>query len=495
MIFNSVDFAIFFVIVFVLYWFAAKDNMRLQNLILLTSSYFFYAYWDWRFLFLLVFISLANFYIGLLLGKRGAIKYPNIWFIIGLILNIGILSYFKYFNFFISGFIKIFSEIGVTLEINPLRIILPLGISFYIFLSISYLIDIYQGRLKPCQNIFDALLTFSFFPILLAGPIQRPVSLLPQIQSRRAFNYSKAVTGLKQILWGLFMKIVIADRCAIHVNDIFQNYTYYSGSTLMTGSIFFTIQVYADFAGYSLIAIGISGLLGFDLMNNFSYPYFARSIADFWKRWHISLTTWFRDYIFLPVSYKISRRIKREKLWFIKTDIIIYILGITTTWILTGLWHGGNYTFIVWGLINGFFLILYHIARKPRNVFMKKIHINKENLIIIGLERLYIIVIILLFWIFFRADSLEQANGYLSRIFDKSFFTIPHFANLDKAITTTALIIVFLILEWIGRDNQFALAKIGATWRRPYRYTVYYLIIFAIFWFGGKEQQFIYFQF
>jgi len=495
MLFNSIAFAIFFPIVFALYWFVFSKNLKIQNILLLTASYVFYAFWDWRFLLLLVFISSINFLLGLLINKPLWKTRSSIWFIVGIIANIGILSYFKYANFFIESFINLFSILGFSLQKSTINIILPLGISFYTFLSISYIIDIYQKKLQASKNLIDVLLTLSFFPIILAGPIQRPISLLPQIQTKRTFNYSFATDGLRQILWGLFMKIVIADRCAIIVNEIFHNSINYSGSTLLFGGICFTIQVYSDFAGYSLIAIGISRLLGFDVMRNFSLPYFSRNIAEFWKRWHISLTTWFRDYVFLPISYAISRKIPSDKLWVIKTDIFIYIVGISITWMLTGLWHGANYTFVIWGGINGFFLIIYQVLKKPRKKLLKYLKVNKDNLFLIALERIYILSIIIVFWVIFRAESMGHALDYISGIFSSSIFTIPEFTLFNSVFTTIILICIFILIEWFTRDKLHPLFQLEVVLNKPTRWSIYYAILITIIFFAGKQQEFLYFQF
>lgn len=495
MLFNSLAFAIFLPVVFGLYWFVPSKNLKLQNLLLLISSYFFYAFWDWRFLFLLVIISLINFYLGLIMPKSEKGRFRRLWFIIGLVVNIGALAYFKYANFFIDGFVELLGMVGFVLQRQSLQIILPLGISFYVFLSLSYIIDVYQGKLEASRNLVDVLLTLSFFPIILAGPIQRPISLLPQIQRKRVFNYAQATDGLKQILWGLFMKIVIADRCAIHANNVFQNFDQLNGSTLLLGGIFFTIQIYADFAGYSLIAIGVSKLLGIELMRNFAYPYFSRNISEYWKKWHISLTMWFRDYVFLPISYAVSRRIISEKVWFLKTDIIIYIIGITLTWLLTGLWHGANYTFILWGCINGFFLIVYQVMKKPRNRFLKRIGISSNNHILIGLERFYILAIVVVTWIVFRAENVGQALSYFSEIISPSLFSLPTFAGAKGTFTTIILVFIFIIIEWIGREKQYPIAMLVSNYPKAVRWGFYYCIVLAILFLGGKQQEFIYFQF
>ncbi len=491
MLFTSITFAFFLLAVFILYWFGFSRNLKLQNLFLLVSSYFFYGWWDLRFLLLLFFISSSNYIIAIGIQKIENNLFRKSLFITGLIINIGTLVIFKYFNFFMDGIVHAISLIGIKANLQTFNIILPVGISFYIFLSLSYIIDCYQHKLSAVSNFFDALLTFSFFPIILAGPIQRPISLLPQIQNKRIFNYDKAADGLRQILWGLFMKIVIADRCAVHSNLIFADSSTYAGSTLILGIFFFTVQIYADFAGYSNIAIGIGKLLGFNIMQNFNFPYFVRDIREFWKRWNISLTTWFRDYVFLPIAYYVSRNIKSDHFYLIKAEFLIYTVGIAFTWILTGLWHGANYTFIIWGLFHGFFLIINHVGAKPRKRLLKRLNIRNDNIMLTIVDFLVTFIIIMLSWIFFKADNLGHALSYFSGIFSLSIFTIP--VIIPKV--TLLLIAGFSIVEWMGRGQEYAIAKLGSNWPFLVRWAIYYGIILLIFYFGGSEQQFIYFQF
>jgi alginate O-acetyltransferase complex protein AlgI len=495
MVFNSIGFAIFLPIVFLLYWFVTNKKLKAQNILLLIASYVFYGWWNWRFLFLLVLISVFNYSIGIWIDKTITDKKRKIWLITGLIINIGVLGVFKYYNFFIDSFLDLASLIGYNLPRSTTNIILPVGISFYIFLSLSYIIDIYKKNLNANRNIVEVLLTLSFFPIILAGPIQRPVSLLPQIAKKREFNYDNAADGLRQILWGLFVKVVIADNLAVFVDDFFLNYSVYSGSTLLLGAIFYTIQIYADFSGYSDMAIGIAKLFGFKLMRNFAYPYFSRDITEFWKRWHISLVTWFRDYVFLPLSFSISWKIKGTNVLFIKKDLFIYIVGSAVVWFLTGLWHGANYKYIVWGMIHGFFLIVYHIQRNPRKKLFKRIGITNNHLVVVIFETIITLCIVLIAWVFFRAENIENAINYLSDIFSSSLFSIPHFAGMRKLLTIIILTGFFLLMEWYGREQQFAIASLGIKWKRPIRYAMYYAIIMAIFLFSGAGKQFIYFQF
>lgn len=344
------------------------------------------------------------------------------------------------------------------------------------------------------------MLTLGFFPIILAGPIQRPSSLLPQIAKKREFHYSLAIDGLKQILWGLFAKVVIADNLATQVDDIFVNYSQYSGSTLALGAIFFTIQIYADFSGYSNMAIGIAKLLGFKLMQNFAYPYFSRDLTEFWKRWHISLTTWFRDYLFLPISFSISWRLKKERVLLIKSDHFIYISASAITWFLTGLWHGANYNFILWGIINGILLIIYHLLRNPRKKLFKRIGINNNNNILVAVETLFTLLIILTFWVLFRSESIKDAFLFLDRVFSKSLLNFPEIFDKRMQFLVIDLLIYFLtiiffILEWIGRKNECAITQLGMQWRRPLRWALYLSILVAIVSLAGNQQKFIYFQF
>jgi len=336
-------------------------------------------------------------------------------------------------------------------------------------------------------------LALSFFPIILAGPIQRPVSLLPQITKKRVFNYDQAVDGLKQILWGLFAKVVIADNLAVFADNIFLNYSNYSGSTLLLGALFYTIQIYADFSGYSDMAIGVAKLFGFSLMRNFAYPYFSRDITEFWKRWHISLVTWFRDYVFLPLSFTISWRISGEKVLFIKTDLFIYIVASIVVWFLTGLWHGANYTFIIWGLIHGFLLIVYHLQRNPRKKLFKRIGINNKNSVIVGIETIITLIIIVVAWIFFRAENIGQALNYLSEIFSPSLFAAPTINKM--AVFPVFFILIFFTMEWIGRKHEYSIQKTFINQPRYVRWSFYYGFFISLIIFMGHQESFIYFQF
>jgi D-alanyl-lipoteichoic acid acyltransferase DltB (MBOAT superfamily) len=490
MLFNSIEFAFFLPIVFLLYWFVINKNLKIQNSFLLIASYFFYGWWDWRFLSLLVILSIFNYFIGILIDKNEIDRSKKIWLYLGLIVNIGLLGVFKYYNFFVDSFINLISVIGYNLPKSTTKIILPLGISFYVFLSLSYIIDIYKHNLKANRNIVEVLLSLSFFPIILAGPIQRPSTLLPQIARRREFSYDTSVDGLRQILWGLFVKIVIADNLAPEADTIFLNFSDYSGSTLFLGMVIYSFQIYADFSGYSNIAIGTAKLFGFRLMQNFAYPYFSRDITEFWKKWHISLTTWFRDYIFLPLSFLISWKTKNERVLFFKKDHFIYIVASIIVWFLTGLWHGANYTFIIWGMINGLFLIFYHLQNRARKKLFKKLSINNNNSIIVITETIITLSFIMLAWIFFRADSIHHALQYIDEMFSLSIFSLPQVLP-KKALLLTFF---FIFFEWLQRDKEHAL-QIENIKYRVLRWGIYLSITWLIFFFGGGAQKFIYFQF
>jgi D-alanyl-lipoteichoic acid acyltransferase DltB (MBOAT superfamily) len=464
--------------------------------LLLIASYVFYGWWDWRFLFLLALLSFANYLIGIEIENNESNRKGRIWLITGLITNLGVLLVFKYYNFFIDSFINLISLFGYDLPRSTTKIILPVGISFYTFLSLSYIIDISRKNLKANRNLPEVLLSLSFFPIILAGPIQRPASLLPQISRKRTFNYDQAASGLWQSLWGLFTKVIVADNLALLVNDIFENFSGYSGSTLILGALFYTIQIYADFSGYSNMAIGIAKLFGFDLMKNFAYPYFSRDITEFWKRWHISLVTWFRDYVFLPLSFAISWRIKGEKVLFIKTDLFIYIIASTVVWFLTGLWHGANYTFILWGMIHGFFLIIYRWQMKPRKMLFKKLGITNKNRIVIFIETIITLCIVIVAWVFFRADNIKDAVLYIKGMVSGPLLTMPRLMGIQNTNMILAILfaLVFLSIEWKNRKKDFVFERIHT---KSVYYQIFILSVFitVMYFFSGKSLDFIYFKF
>jgi alginate O-acetyltransferase complex protein AlgI len=478
MLFNSLNFAIFLPVVFMLYWFATSGKLKFQNILLLVSSYFFYACWDWRFLFLLIFSTLLDYYTGIKMSDAKNQKSKKIWFWLSISINLGFLGIFKYYNFFAESFASALDNVGLNVNPWTLKVILPVGISFYTFHGLSYVIDIYKDRIKAEKNFIDYSVFVSFFPLLVAGPIERATHLLPQIQKKRIFDYSKAVDGLRQILWGLFKKVVIADQCAEYANQIFNNSADYSGSTLVLGAIFFTFQIYGDFSGYSDIALGTARLFGIELLRNFAFPYFSRDIAEFWRRWHISLSTWFRDYLYIPLGGS------KGGTWMkIRNTFIIFIVS--------GFWHGANWTFIVWGFLNALYImpsIIFNTNRTNLDIVAKGKHLP-------SFKDIFSIVITfgltVFAWIFFRAENLNSAINYISGIFSNSLFSIPTLVPRKLMM----LLLLFMVIEWIGREYEYAIADIGVRWYRPLRWALYYAIILCIYVFQSSGQQFIYFQF
>ncbi|WP_299114701.1 MBOAT family protein [uncultured Winogradskyella sp.] len=481
MLFNSIDFAIFLPVVFVLYWFVFKNKLKLQNLFILGASYFFYASWDWRFLSLIVFSTLIDYSVGVYLAKENKAYKRKLLLYVSLLSNVGILVFFKYYNFFLDNFIEVFSFFGRNISPKSLNLILPVGISFYTFQTLSYTIDVYRKKLEPTKDIIAFSAFVSFFPQLVAGPIERATNLLPQFYKNRTFNYQQATDGLRQILWGLFKKVVIADNCAEYVNQIFNNTSEYSGSTLALGAVLFSFQIYGDFSGYSDIAIGTSRLFGFNLMQNFAFPYFSRDIAEFWRRWHISLSTWFRDYVYIPLGGSRGSLIKT-----ISNVFIIFIVS--------GFWHGANWTFIIWGVLNALYFLPQLILKTNRN----NIEIVAKGKLFLSLREFFAISITFclttLAWVFFRAENFNHAIAYLSSMITNgaSYLDINIYWQYKGVI---GLIITLIIIEWFGRDNKHALEALVTKLNRPLRYTFYYLIILVIIWYSGKGEEFIYFQF
>src|SRR6056300_1596923 len=414
MLFNSLDFAVFLPIVFALYWFVTNQNLKLQNALIVAASYVFYGWWDWRFLSLIIFSTLVDYSIGRRLKNEEKQSTRKILLWTSIIVNLGFLGFFKYYNFFLDNFVAAFSFFGQEIQPNTLNIILPVGISFYTFQTLSYTIDVYKKKLEPTEDFIAFSAFVSFFPQLVAGPIERATNLLPQFYKKRSFEYDKAVDGMRQILWGLFKKVVIADNCAEYANLIFNNYQDYNGSTLLLGAIFFTFQIYGDFSGYSDIAIGTSRLFGFNLMQNFATPYFSRDIAEFWRRWHISLSTWFRDYLYIPLGGS------RGGTWMkVRNTFIIFLVS--------GFWHGANWTFIVWGALNALYFLPLLLLNKNRH----HIEIVAHNKSIPSIKELSFILITfgltVFAWIFFRAESVTHAVNYIAGIFNSSLLSVPDF--------------------------------------------------------------------
>ncbi|WP_452221013.1 MBOAT family O-acyltransferase [Lacinutrix salivirga] len=472
MYFNSLEFAVFLPIVFVLYWFVFKNKLKLQNLLLLVASYVFYSFWDWRFLSLIILSTVVDFYIGKTLtkttdtNKRKALLYSSIF------LNIGLLGFFKYYNFFIDSFTSAFSFFGQPITIHSLHIILPVGISFYTFQTLSYTIDVYRKKIEPTHNFINFATFVSFFPQLVAGPIERASHLLPQFSKTKQFIFEKGRDGMRQILWGLFKKVVIADQCAKYVDIIFANPESYSGSTLLLGAVLFAFQIYGDFSGYSDIAIGTARLFGFNLKQNFAFPYFSKNIKEFWSRWHISLTTWFRDYLYIPLGGN-----RKSKLFTLRNIFLVFLIS--------GFWHGANWTFIFWGLLHALLFVPYYFWDKKTDL-KTAITSNKiTNL----LKIVFTFLLVTLAWIFFRADTINNAFTYLLGLFNSSLFSFPEL--LPKYLFL--ILSFFIIVEWLGKNKLYAIETLSYKWY--VRYPLYYGLAFLILLYSGNPQRFIYFQF
>lgn len=479
MLFNSFEFLIFLPIVFILYWFVFKSLPR-QNLFIVAVSYIFYGWWDWRFLILIAITTFCSFMSGILLEKYEGQRIKQKWIsAVNITLNLLILCIFKYFNFFGENFATLFQLFGIQLDWVTVDILLPVGISFYTFQALSYTIDVYQHKIKPTHDTVAFFAFISFFPQLVAGPIERATNLLPQFLVSRNFNYEKAVDGMRQILWGLFKKMVVADNCATAVNMIFDEYQTLSGAHLFLGAIFFTFQIYGDFSGYSDIAIGTARLFGINLMRNFNYPYFSRDIAEFWRRWHISLTTWFRDYIYIPLGGS------RCSKWRAMCNTLIIFL-------VSGFWHGANWTFICWGIFHALLFLPLFLTGKNRKY---KDVIAKGHLLPSVKEVFQIIstfLLVVIGWIIFRAENIHQAWDYIVCMVTKFSFHLPAHGK-DPLIYIAILIVV----EWLQREKQFGLQiqEKGIFRHQAVRWGFYYVLFIATLLLAGNQEEFIYFQF
>ncbi|XZE55290.1 MBOAT family O-acyltransferase [Planctomycetaceae bacterium SH139] len=479
MLFNSIPFLVFLPIVFMMYWFVAQRNVRFQNLILLFASYFFYGWWDPRFLILIFVSSAIDFAIGLALSQPRSAWTRKSLFMVSVSFNLGMLGVFKYYNFFIDSFVDLLSKAGITTSVGSLDIVLPVGISFYTFQTLSYSIDVYRRRIEPTHDAVAFFVFVSFFPQLVAGPIERASNLLPQFLHRRVFDYSAAVDGLRQTLWGLFKKIVIADNCGLYADQAFNDHGNFSSIALIAGAFCFSLQIYCDFSGYSDVAIGVSRLFGFSLMRNFAFPYFSRDVAEFWRRWHISLSTWFRDYVYLPLG---GSRVTRARM--IRNTFIVFLVS--------GLWHGASWTFVVWGLLNSLYFLPLQLAgmnrrfvahEMPENNWLPSLREIRQILVTFSLT--------LVAWVFFRAESLNHALSYLKHTFSFNAST----AGLSVPVELWVLITFFLLIEWAQRGRQHPLEMTSPPPSAPLRWTIYGSLLWLILVFGGQQQDFIYFQF
>jgi D-alanyl-lipoteichoic acid acyltransferase DltB (MBOAT superfamily) len=479
MLFNSIDFAVFLPIVFLVYWCVGGTDATRRNWVVLLASTVFYGWWDWRYLGLLGVSICVDYMVGGAMGRSTVPRQRKALLGVSLLVNLGLLGFLKYFDFFTRSFAEAFTLFGASIQPSRLDLVLPIGISFYTFQTLSYSIDVYRKQLQPSRDPVAFAAYVSFFPQLVAGPIERAVNLLPQFATKRSFDLRMAVDGSRQMLWGFFKKLVIADNCAIEVDRIFGQYESAGASTLVLGAVLFAFQIYGDFSGYSDIAIGCARLLGFRLMRNFAFPYFSRDIAEFWRRWHISLSTWFRDYVYVPLGGS------RGGKWLSMRNVFIIFL-------VSGFWHGANWTFVCWGLLNAIFFLPLMLRGA-----------NRDHLEIVAAGRwlpslgdafrmLGTFLLTCLAWVFFRARSVGQAFDYIGNMWDPSILSVPEM----EMVALPGLILLFLAVEWIGREGQHALERIDVIRPRIMRWSVYAVLVSVIGLFMATEETpFIYFRF
>ncbi len=474
MLFNSIEFVLFFPVVLLLYWrLFNRKSVELRNAFLLTSSYVFYGWWDYRFLGLILLSSVVDFWCGKKIFQAQTKKQKSHFLILSLLVNLGVLFFFKYFGFFADELIARFNAWGYAIHPVSLNIILPVGISFYTFQTLSYTIDIYRERLKPTSNRLAFFTFVGFFPQLVAGPIERAKNLLPQFSSLKTFDYERAANGFRQLLWGFFAKIAVADSVAPIVDNIFAHSETADAASLALGAVLFSIQIFGDFAGYSNIAIGLAAMLGFDLMQNFNNPYFSRNIREFWSRWHISLSSWFRDYVYIPLGGNRCSKFRRS-------------MNIMATFILSGLWHGANWTFIIWGAIHG----LFYLVTQPFSVKNQSDEIRFNQWL--SIAGTFILVTIA--FIFFRAENVSQAGNILMRIGGlANGQTILQLISITKILPAIVFSVMLIATEWLQRTRKHGLDI--AFVKPAIRYVIYYFIIFAILFSFQTDRIFIYFQF
>ena len=477
MFFNSLTFALFLPIVFLLYWFVFSKTKTTQNAFLVVVSYYFYSCWDWRFLFLLLFSTLLCYFTGIKIEKSTGERERKFWFWLSIIFNLGFLAIFKYYNFFAFSFSEALNTIGLQTSPLLLNVILPVGISFYTFHGLSYVIDIYYRRINSEKDVVDYALFVSYFPLLVAGPIERATHLLPQVKLKRSFNFEKAKEGVYQIIWGLVKKVVIADTCATYANAIFDNYTSMNSLSLILGAVYFAFQIYGDFSGYSDMALGMSKLFGLDLLKNFNYPYFSRDIAEFWRRWHISLSSWFRDYLYIPLGGSRGSKLKQ-----VRNVFIIFVVS--------GFWHGANWTFIAWGFLNAlYFLPSLLLGTNRNNMETAELHWD-FNSIKVFFHILITFTLSCIAWIFFRANTIAIAFDYIKKIFSNGIFKTQFLANERYSAELVLLVLAFIMVEW---KNRYKVEPISGKYNW-FKMTLCLLAIIALGTYSDYKE-FIYFQF
>ncbi len=474
MAFNSIVFALFLPLVFAIYWGILNKHLKAQNIFIILASYFFYGWWDWRFLSLLFVSSVVDFTSAYFMAKTESKKRKKVFLGISLLTNLGLLGTFKYYDFFVSSFASLCEQIGFHINVQTLHILLPVGISFYTFQTLSYTIEVYRKNLEASKDIFAFMAFVSFFPQLVAGPIERATRLLPQFYQKRNFSYPQAVQGLRLMLWGFFKKIVIADNIARFVDLVYKHPAEYHGATVILATCGFAIQIYCDFSGYSDIAIGCAKLFGIEIRKNFDAPYFSTSPREFWKRWHISLSTWFRDYVYIPLG--------GNKNGFWKMQFYLMI-----TFLISGLWHGANWTFLIWGFLHGSAICVQHIFQH------RKIHLHLHKYIAGALTFTFVCFA----WIFFRAANVQDAFLIISNLFHNAggaemntFFAAEFFPKRFAVMLFVFLLLEILLrnakaINWFNNTNRFS------------RWALYYAMVICICYFGAFDNtpHFIYFQF
>lgn len=485
MLFNSMEFVLFFTVVFFVYHIALKEKTKPQNVFLLAASYFFYGYADLRMLPLLVGITIAFYFLGLVIDNAKTERMNTFWSVLGIVLGVGVLVYFKYLNFFIISFAKLFESMGLHTNIYTFNIVMPLGVSFFTFRLISYIVEVHRGTMEPTKDIVTFATYISFFPCILSGPIDRP-DFMDQLQKKRVFNYDMAVDGLRQILWGMFKKMVIADNCAKYVDEVWNGYSNMSGSTLILAAVLYSFQLYADFSGYSDMAIGVGKLLGFRITQNFKYPYFATNVAEFWRRWHISLTSWVTDYVFIPLNMMFRNLYKFG-----------VILAILINMLIVGMWHEANLTCVVYGLYHGLlFIPLVLSGSFNRRSRLQTTRFGFPKIADFG-KMLLTFALVTFSFIIFRSKSISQAWDFIGTMFTKDVFSTPQHFDAFRGgyyIMLFLTIVLLLVVEWIQKEKEYPL-DLSNIKSHGLKFMIYFALIVMIYWLGGQAETFIYFQF
>ncbi len=482
MYFHSIDFAFFLPLVFGVYW-LLNDRTKWQNVWIVVASLVFYGWWDWRFLSLLLLSTIVDYLAASKIASASQKSHRKNWLWLSILVNLGLLGFFKYQQFFVQNFVDAFHLFGMTLDIRPLKYVLPVGISFYTFQTLSYTIDVYREKLHPARSFVTFLAYVSFFPQLVAGPIERATHLLPQFYKQRQFSYDLATDGCRQILWGFIKKMVIADRCAAIADPIFSHYAELPGSTLLIGVVCFAFQIYCDFSGYSDIAIGTARLFGFDLMQNFAFPYFSRDVGEFWRRWHISLSSWFKDYVYIPLGGS-----KVGPLKVLRNVLIVFLIS--------GFWHGAHWKYIAWGAWHALLFLPLLWMKKNRNHIQTVAEGRTLPSLVEFTQMITTFLLVCVGWVFFRADSIRDALHYFQGMLNISIIQRPVLEQEALTFTLGCLLSLFLVTEWLGRHNPYAIQSIGILKKRGVRWTVYGLLMSVLFLFMKTEEvPFLYFQF